>query len=72
MLYNFTFLLQIKKSSLIVKTLRISIEDFLLPTIGDCKVLFSYSVLLLHDLWYNESVPRKQGKKKKGKCICFN
>lgn len=72
MLYNFTFLLQIKKSSLIVKTLRISIEHFLLPTIGDCKVLFSYSVLLLHDLWYNESVPRKQGKKKKGKCICFN
>lgn len=72
MLYNFTFLLQIKKSSLIVKTLRISIEHFLLPTIGDGKVLFSYSVLLLHDLWYNESVPRKQGKKKKGKCICFN
>ena len=52
MLYNFTFLLQIKKSSLIVKTFRISIEHFLLPAIGDCKVLFAYWVLLLHDLWY--------------------
>lgn len=43
-----------------------------------CRLLVTAEFYLLIGYYFyvifgmNESVPRKQGKKKKGKCICFN
>ena len=45
---------------------------FLLPAIATAKfyLLIGYYFYMIFGM--NESAPKKQGKKKKGKCICFN